>query len=259
MTEPRIHPSAAVAAEAVLGEGVRVGPLALIEAGVEIGPGCVVDIGAVICGGTRLGAGNRVHPYAVLGGPPQDLGFDPRQPSRLQVGDDNVFREGVTVNRATDATGVTMIGSGGYFMNGCHIAHDCRVGDKVVIANNVALGGHVELGEGVFLGGGAMIHQFCRIGALSIVSGLAAVRKDVLPYSMTAGNPARHFRVNLIGLRRAGIDGARLRAISQAFRRLRQGDRELAGLAGDDIERLRAWLAAPSSRGLCGFARADGR
>jgi UDP-N-acetylglucosamine acyltransferase len=251
-----IHSSAVIAAGARLGAGVSIGPGAIVEDGAEIGAGCVIGPHAVIASGVRLGARNRVHANAVLGGPPQDIGFDPAVVGAVLIGDDNVLREGVTVNRPTRAGGATRIGSRCYLMNNCHIAHDCAVGDRVIIATGVALGGHVQVGDGAFLGGGAMVHQFCRIGPLAMVGGLAGVAMDVLPFTLVAGNHARHYRLNLVGLRRAGIDGARVRALAQAFRRLRERQ-PLADLpATPEIEQLRAWLAAESRRGIAGFARA---
>lgn len=248
-----IHPSAVIAAGARLHADVSVGPGAVVEDGAEIGPGCVIGPHAVIAAGVRLGARNRVHAHAVLGGPPQDIGFDPSAVGAVLIGDDNVFREGVTVNRPTRAGGATRIGSRCYLMNNCHVAHDCAVGDRVIIASGVALGGHVQVGDGAFLGGGAMVHQFCRIGALAMVGGLAGVAMDVLPYTMVAGNHARHYRLNLVGLRRAGVDAARLRVLGQAFRRLRERQPLTDLPATPEIEHLRAWLAAGSRRGVAAF------
>lgn len=254
--QAQIHPTALIGEGVSFGAGTQVGPFAVIEDGVVLGAGCRVYSHAVIHRYVRLGAGNRVFPQAVLGGLPQDLGFDPGMETWLEIGDRNVFREGVTVNRATAATGLTRVGSHGFFMSNSHIAHDCRVGDRVIIASNAALGGHVEVGDQAFLGGGAMVHQFCRIGTLTMVSGLAGVRKDVLPYSMLAGEPARHFRLNSIGLRRAGVSGERVRALSRAFRELRQGGyRPGPGPHTPELTRLRDWLAAESKRGLSGFVR----
>jgi UDP-N-acetylglucosamine acyltransferase len=253
-----IHPSAFVAAGAYLDAGVRVGPGAVIEDGARIGPDCVIGPHALIAGGVRLGARNRVHAHAVLGGPPQDIGFEPDAAGAVQIGDDNVLREGVTVNRPTRAGGATRIGSRCYLMNNCHVAHDCEVGDRVIMATGAALGGHVRIDDGAFLGGGAMVHQFCRVGSLAMVGGLSAVVMDVLPFTLASGHRARHYRLNLVGLRRAGIDAARVRALSLALRRLR-ARQPLAELPRTpEIDLLRAWLAAGSRRGIAGFAGARG-
>jgi UDP-N-acetylglucosamine acyltransferase len=249
----QIHPSAYIAPGAKLGEGVIVGPFAVIENQVEIGDECQIGAHAVIQPKVLMGRGNIVHPHAVLGGLPQDLGFDPGTDTWLEIGDRNVFREGATLNRATQPGTATRVGSGCYLMNNSHVGHDCSVGDASIFASNVALGGHVQVGERVFIGGGAMIHQFCRVGSYAMLQGLAGINKDVLPFMMVGGRPGKHYRLNLIGLRRAGIDGERLKAVSAAIRRLRAGIplEELPDT--EEISYLRAWLGAESKRGVLPF------
>lgn len=256
MNPAQIHPSAAIASGARLAENVTVGPYAVIGEPVEIGTGSVIGPHAVIHGFVRLGARNRIHAHAVLGDLPQDLTFGGVE-TWVEIGDDNIFREGVTVHRSTTPGKPTRIGSNGFFMAYAHVAHDCRLGDRVVLTNNVCLGGHVEVGERAVLGGAALIHQFCRIGAYAMVGGYVGVRKDVLPYSMVTGTPARHYRLNTVGLRRAGISGERHRTLEAAFRALREG-KALDGFAQTpEITHLRDWLAAPSKRGLTGFLLED--
>jgi len=256
MAAPCLHPTASIAQGAHLGEGVEVGAYAIIETDVRIGDRCIIEAHAVVRSGVRMGADNRVHPHAVLGGLPQDLGFDPSTSTGVEIGDGNVLREGVTVNRATRPGTDTRVGSGCYFMNNSHVAHDCLVGDRCVFASGATLGGFVTVGEKAFLSGGIMVHQFCRVGAIAIVSGLTGVRKDVIPYTIVAGDPARHYRLNTVGLRRAGVRGERLRTLSEAFWSLRSGS-GLDHLAPTpELLNLRAWLAAESHRGVTGFARA---
>jgi len=251
---PAIHPAANVAASARIGAGVRIGPGAVIEDDVEIGPDCLIDAGAVIRRDVRMGARNTVHPHAVVGGAPQDLTYDPARKGAVLIGDDNVLREGVTISRPSRDGGVTRIGSGCYLMNQAHVGHDCTVGDRVIMASGCALGGHVQVQAGAFLGGGAMVHQFCRIGSLAMVGGMCAVVMDVLPFSMVGGARVRHYRLNLIGLRRAGIAAEPVRVLSEAFRRLRR-HQPLDGLTDSpQMTLLRDWLAAPSRRGVAGFA-----
>jgi UDP-N-acetylglucosamine acyltransferase len=249
-----IHPSAWVDPAASLGPGTKVGAGALIEAGVDVGAGSEIGAHAVIHRGVRMGARNRVHPHAVLGGEPQDLGCDREVETFVLIGDDNVFREGVTVSRASRPGGATRIGSGCFLMNNAHVAHDCAVGDRAIMASGVALGGYVQVGDGAFIGGGAMVHQFCRVGSLAMVGGLCAIVMDVLPYTMAFGARVRHYRLNAVGLRRAGIEGDRYRALAEAYRRLRR-KAPLEGLpATPEIEHLREWLAAKSRRGIHAFA-----
>ncbi|SMF95986.1 acyl-[acyl-carrier-protein]--UDP-N-acetylglucosamine O-acyltransferase [Methylomagnum ishizawai] len=249
-----IHPTAHVAPEVELGAGVTVGPFAVIEGPGVIGEGCRIEAHAVIRPYVRMGRHNHVHPHAVLGGLPQDLGFDEATETYLDIGDHNVFREAVTLSRATQPGGSTRLGSHNYLMNGSHVGHDCVLGDRNIFASNVALGGHVQMGDRVFCGGGAVVHQFCRVGSLAILQGLAGINKDVIPYTMVGGRPGKHYRVNLVGVRRAGIDGDRLKAVSAAFRRLRN-KQSLDDLPDTpELAYLRQWLAAESKRhGNLGF------
>lgn len=246
-----IHPTAQIAAGAKIGPGCTIGAFAIVEDDVEIGAGSHIEAHAVVRRYVKMGQGNRVHPHAVLGGLPQDLGFDPQQATWLEIGDHNVFREGVTVSRATN--GATRIGSHCYLMNNSHVGHDCRLGDHNILAANVALGGHVLVGDRVFFGGAAVVHQFCRIGSYAMIRGMAGVNKDVLPYSLVGGAPIKHYRLNTVGLRRNGVEGERYRALSHAFRRLRQ--RQALDDVPDtpELVDLRAWLAEPSKRSLAGF------
>lgn len=248
-----IHPTAVISPLARLAENVCVGPYAVIEGPAEIGAGCSIGAHVVIQPWVRMGRDNIVHPGAVIGGLPQDLGFDPASETWVELGDANVIREAATVSRATKAGGATRIGSHCYLMNNCHVGHDCTVGDYTIFASGATLGGHVEVGDRVFLGGGVMTHQFCRIGSYAMLQGLAGINKDVLPYMMVGGRPGKHYRLNLIGLRRAGIDGDRLKAISAAMRRLK-GRRDLEGLPDTpELDYLRGWLAAASKRGILPF------
>jgi UDP-N-acetylglucosamine acyltransferase len=253
-----VHETAVVDPRALLGEGVRVGPYAVIGGDVEIGDGTRIGPHAVIHPHVRLGHDNSVHAHAVLGDLPQDVAFTGAE-TRLQIGDRNLIRENVTVHRASQPDRLTRIGSDCFLMAGSHVAHDCRLGDRVVLTNNVLLAGVVEVGDGANLGGAAVIHQFCRIGTLAMVGGFGGVGQDVLPYSMVHGIPARHFRLNTIGLRRAGIKGERYGALEVAFRALRRGDRELAdGPDTEEVRHLRDWLATPSKRGIAGWTSPAG-
>ncbi|QWF70513.1 acyl-ACP--UDP-N-acetylglucosamine O-acyltransferase [Methylomonas paludis] len=248
-----IHPTAYVEANAVLGDGVSVGPFAVIEAGAVIGAGSQIGAHAVVHGRVRMGEANILHPHAVLGGLPQDTGFNPETVSWLEIGDGNVFREGFTAHRATVVDGSTRIGSNCYFMNNSHVAHDCSVGNKTIFANNVAIGGFVQVGNNVFMGGAVVVHQFCRIGSYAIVQGTTGINMDVLPYMLIGGRPARHYRLNLVGLRRAGISGDKLKVLSAAFRLLKKKQPLDQLSPTEELLFLQNWLAAESKRGLHGF------
>jgi UDP-N-acetylglucosamine acyltransferase len=248
-----VHPSAVVSPGARLGRNVVIGPLAVIEDDTTIGDSCLVRAHAVIRRFTTLGAGNHVHEGAVLGGEPQDLAWD-GSPSRLVIGDRNVFREGVTVHRATAAGGATVVGSGCLFMADVHVAHENVIGDRVIMANNAALAGHVEIAEQAFLSSGVGVHQFCRIGRLAMIGGHAKVTKDCLPFVITDGNPARARGLNLVGLRRAGFTAEKLRGLKQAFRILLRSALPLR----EALLRM-AELKQPDVDELVGFCRESGR
>jgi len=248
-----IHPTAYIAPDAVLGDNITVAPFAVIESGVEIGDNCQIGAHAVIQPYVKMGSGNILHPHAVLGDLPQDTSFKAETVSWLIIGDNNVFREGFTAHRASKEHGETRIGSNCYFMNNSHVAHDGNVGDNTIFANNVAIGGHVEVGNNVFMGGAVVVHQFCRVGSFAIIRGTTAVSMDVIPFTLIGGQPTRHYRLNTIGLRRAGITGERYKVLETAFRLLKNKQ------SIDDLEetpellQLKNWLAVKSKRGTHGF------
>jgi UDP-N-acetylglucosamine acyltransferase len=249
----QIHPTAYIGPDVTLGDGIVVGPFAVIESGAVLGDRCQIGAHAVVHGHVRMGSGNILHPHAVLGGLPQDTGFKAETVTWLTIGDNNVFREGFTAHRATKENGETRIGSSCYFMNNSHVAHDCTVGDKTIFANNVAIGGHVEVGNNVFMGGAVVAHQFCRIGSYAIVQGTTGLNMDVIPFMLVGGRPARHYRLNTVGLKRAGITGERYNVLSAAFRLLRN-KKSLDDLEEtEELKFLKNWLAVKSKRGLHGF------
>jgi UDP-N-acetylglucosamine acyltransferase len=249
----QIHPTAYIASGAKLGDNVSVGPFAVIENNVEIGDGCQIGAHAVVQPYVKMGTGNVLHPHVVLGDLPQDTRFKAETASWLIIGDKNVFREGFTAHRSAKENGETKIGSGCFLMNNSHVAHDCTIGDGVIFANNVAIGGHVAVGEKVFLGGNVVAHQFCRIGSFAIVQGTTGLNMDVIPFMLVGGRPARHYKLNTIGLRRAGITGNRYKVLESAFRLLK-AKKPLEGLEEtEELQFLKAWLAIKSKRGLHGF------
>jgi len=248
-----IHPTAYIAPDAVLGNNIIVDPFAVIESGVELGDDCHIGAHAVVQRYVKMGNGNILHPHAVLGGLPQDTGFKAETVSWLLIGDNNVFREGFTAHRASKEHGETRIASKCYFMNNSHVAHDCNIGSNTIFANNVAIGGHVEVGNNVFMGGSVVAHQFCRIGSFAIVQGTTGLNMDVIPFTLIGGRPARHYRLNTIGLKRAGITGERYKVLEMAFRLLRN-KQPLDNLQEtDELRQLKDWLAVKSKRGTHGF------
>lgn len=248
-----IHPTAYIATDAKLGDNVTVGPFAVIESLVEIGDNCKIGAHAVVQPFVKMGNGNILHPHAVLGDLPQDTGFQAETVTWLICGDNNVFREGFTAHRASKADAQTVIGSGCYFMNNSHVAHDCNIGNKTIFANNVAIGGHVHVGNNVFMGGGVVAHQFCRIGAFAIVQGTTGLNMDVIPFTLIGGRPAKHYKLNTVGLKRAGITGERYNVLAAAFRLLRHKQPLDSLEETEELLMLKDWLAVKSKRGVHGF------
>jgi UDP-N-acetylglucosamine acyltransferase len=186
-----IDPRASVSPRAELAPDVSVGPFSLIGPNVSIGAGTTVESHAVIKGPTRIGSENHIFQFASIGDDPQDKKYQ-HEPTRLEIGDRNVFRESCTINRGTlQGGGVTTIGNDNLFMAFTHVAHDCHIGNQTVFANCSAMGGHTEVGDWVIVGGLVAIHQFVKIGAHAFLAGGAALRQDCPPYVMVAGNPAR--------------------------------------------------------------------
>jgi UDP-N-acetylglucosamine acyltransferase len=223
-----IDSRAIVSPQANLAPDVTVGPFSIIGPEVTLGPGCSVGPHVVINGPTTIGKQNRFYQFASIGDAPQDKKYK-GEPTRLVIGDRNVFRESVTVNRGTTHDkGVTTIGNDNLFMAYSHVAHDCVLGNNLVFANGATLGGHVEVDDWVIVGGLAAIHQFCKIGAHAFIAGGAIVTRDVPTYVMVAGNPAGPHAVNAEGLKRRGFSPAQVRNVRNAFRLLYRSDLLLA-------------------------------
>ena len=215
-----IDSRAVVSPQAQLASDVVVGPFSVIGPDVEIGAGTWIGPHAVINGPTRIGRDNKIFQFASLGDAPQDKKYK-GEPTRLEIGDRNVFRESCTVNRGTTHDqGVTRIGSDNLFMAYSHVAHDCQVGDKVVLSNVATLGGHVEIGDWVILGGLSAVHQFTKVGAHCFIANNAAVTRDVPPYVMAVGQPAVPHSVNSEGLKRRGFTPEQILNIRRAYRLL---------------------------------------
>jgi UDP-N-acetylglucosamine acyltransferase len=230
-----IDPRAIVSPKAQLAADVTVGAYSIIGPDVTIGPGTVIGPHVVINGPTTIGANNRVYQFASIGDAPQDKKYK-GEPTKLVIGDRNVFRESCTVNRGTTHDkGVTTIGNDNLFMAYSHVAHDCVLGNNLVFANGATLGGHVEVADWVIIGGLGAVHQFCKVGAHAFIAGGAIVTRDVPTYVMAAGNPAGPHSVNAEGLKRRGFTPQQVRNVRHAFRLLYRSDLLLA----DAVARLR--------------------
>ncbi|MGI8819590.1 MAG: acyl-ACP--UDP-N-acetylglucosamine O-acyltransferase [Chthoniobacterales bacterium] len=217
MAGTQIHPTALVDSRAQLGAGCFVGPYCIIEAGVVLGAECWLQNHVTLCGPLLAGARNKFYASCSIGQQTQDLKYA-GEPTYLEVGDENTFREFCTVNRSTTAEGKTRIGSRGNFLAYSHIGHDCTVGDGVIFSNNGTLAGHVQVGDHAIMGGLTAVHQFCRIGRFAITGGCSKIVQDVPPFMIADGNPAEVRGVNLVGLERNGFAPESVKRIKEAFR-----------------------------------------
>ena len=210
-----IHPTAVVHASAELGEDCQIGPHAVIDAAVILGPGCHVGPGAYLTGHTRLGSGNRIHAGAVIGDAPQDFKYAGK-PTRLIIGNDNVFREHVTVHRSNRLEEDTVLGDGNFLMAGSHVGHNCVLGNHNVLANGALLGGHVVVQDRAFISGNCLVHQFCRIGRLALMQGGSGISLDLPPFTLARDNNTL-CGLNRVGLRRAGFSPEDRRALQRLY------------------------------------------
>ncbi len=202
--QTQIHSTALVHADAELDTGVSIGPYSIVEAGVTVGAGTQILARAHLMTGCSMGRNNEVHPGCVLGNTPQDRAFQSDTQSFLEIGDDNIFRENVTMHRATSPNSATKIGNRGFFMGNSHAAHDVMIGDDVIVCNNTVLAGYVSVGNRAFISGNVVVHQFTRIGDLCMLGGSSAAGQDAPPFTMVIGR-SQIRNLNAVGMRRAGI------------------------------------------------------
>lgn len=252
-----IHPTAIVDPRSEIGADCRIGPYCVIYEGVRLGEGCWLQNHVTLAGPTTIGPRNQFYAFCSIGQRSQDLKYA-GEPTCLEIGSDNTFREHCTVNRGTAPQGTTRIGSHGNFLAYSHIAHDCVVGDNVIFSNNGTLAGHVVVEDHAILGGLTAVHQFCRIGRHSIAGGCSKIAKDVPPFMVVDGNPAVVRGLNQTGLERHGFSTDDVRALRQAYkllfmRKLTQAEalnaiRKLSPLP--DCVRHLADFVASSQRGI---------
>jgi UDP-N-acetylglucosamine acyltransferase len=231
-----IHPTAVVDPRAEIDASADIGPYVVIDGPVHVGPRTRVMPHAYLTGDTVLGADNLIHPGAIIGHEPQDLAYR-GAPTGLRIGDRNVVREHAEIHRATQAGTVTRVGSDNYLMSHAHIAHNCLVGDRTIVCSGALVAGHVVLGDQAFVSGNCVVHQHVRIGRLAILRGLSRTSRDVPPFSIMDGTHTVR-GINRIGLRRAGFDAPRIRALQAAFRilfRTRLNLREAVARVAEEI------------------------
>ena len=224
MTAPVIHPSAVVEPGAVIGPGCRIGPFAVIGPEVTLGEGVEVKSHAVVTGWTEIGPGTVIFPFATVGEVPQDLKFKGER-TRLVVGARCRIREGATLNTGTEGGGgVTRVGDDCLIMTGAHVGHDAQIGDRVILVNNVAIAGHCVLGDDVIVGGLSGVHQFVRIGRGAIIGAVTMVTNDVIPFGLVQAPRGELDGLNLVGLKRRGVERSEITALRAAYQMLAQGE-----------------------------------
>jgi UDP-N-acetylglucosamine acyltransferase len=235
----------------------------VIDEGVELGDGCVVGPQVYLTGMTKIGAGNKFHAGSVIGDAPQDLKYH-NEPTRVRIGDHNVFRENVTVHRSNKLAEDTVIGSHNLFMVGAHVAHNCTVGDHVVMANNATLGGHAVVQDRAFLSGCCLVHQFCRVGTLAIMQGGSAISKDLPPFTVARGDNGI-CGLNTVGLRRAGFPAEDRLELKRLYHALFRGGKSFAAAVAEARQNFRSHGAkvllefvASAKRGVCADTSAGG-
>lgn len=215
----QIHPTAVIDASAQLGADVEIGPYCVVGANVTLGDGCVLSNHVSIAGPTVIGKRNYFFPFTSIGQRSQDLKYA-GEPTHLEIGDQNSFREFCTVNRGTSPGSKTVVGSHGTFLAYAHIAHDCIVGDHVIFSNNGTLAGHVLVEDHAVIGGLSGVHQFCRIGRHAILGGCTKIVQDVPPFMIADGNPAELRGINQVGLERRGFTPEDIRGLKESYRLL---------------------------------------
>jgi UDP-N-acetylglucosamine acyltransferase len=263
-----IDPTARVEDGAVIGDGSYIGPYCVVGPHVVIGPNCKLTGHVNVVGHTIIGADCAIYPFAAIGGPPQDLSYRD-EPTRLEIGEGCIIREGVTMNIGTEkGGGLTRVGARGYYMNNSHVSHDCVVGNDVIFATSATLGGHSEIGDFVYIGGLSAVHQFTRIGPQVMVGGVCGVRGDVIPFGLVNGQHATLEGLNIIGMKRRKFTRERVAVVRSFYQKLFHGPgvfaerlAEVRHLADSDpaIAEIVAFIDAGKSRELCQPARGGKR
>lgn len=261
-----IHPTAIIAPGARIGQGVEIGPWCQVGSEVVLEEGVRLLSHVVVDGRTRIGPHTTLYPFATVGLPPQDLKYR-GEPTETVIGARTQIREHCTIHRGTvTGSGVTRVGDDCLLMAVVHVAHDCSIGNGVIIANNVVMGGHVEIGDGAVIGGAAALHQFVRIGRGAMVGGMSGVEGDVIPFGSVLGNRARLAGLNLVKLKRTGVERAAIHRLRAAFRMLFRAEgvfaerlQRVRETYGDDplVREILAFIDAPSHRGLIRTAIAE--
>ncbi|HVU07277.1 MAG TPA: acyl-ACP--UDP-N-acetylglucosamine O-acyltransferase [Verrucomicrobiae bacterium] len=251
-----IHPQAIIHPKAKLDASVRVGPYAVIDEGVELGANCVVGPHVYLTGNTKIGANNSFHAGCVIGDAPQDLKYK-NEPTRLRIGDGNVFREHVTIHRSTKMESETIVGSHNFLMANSHVGHNCQIGNHVIVANGALLGGHVIVQDRAFISGNCLVHQFARVGTLALMQGGSAISKDLPPFTIARGDNGI-CGLNVVGLRRANVSAGERMELKRLYHLLFRGRENLRDALAEAQKKNSGAMAkvliefvANAKRGVC--------
>ena len=261
-----IHSTAVINTKAELGSNVKIGPYCVIGENLKINDGTELISHVVLDGRTTIGANCRIFPFASIGHCPQDLKYS-GEPSRLEIGANNVIREHVTINPGTKGGGMlTRVGNNCLFMVGSHVAHDCVIEDNAILVNNATLGGHVRVGEWGIIGGLSAVHQFVRIGKHAMIGGMSGIEHDVIPYGSVIGNRAKLSGLNIVGLKRRGFSREEIHDLRKAYRLIFALEGTLAERLDDVAEdfgqnepvmEIVDFIRADSARAICQPALED--
>ncbi len=253
----KIHSSAIIDKNCIIGKNVTIGPYTVIEGNVKIDDDNIIYPSVYIGGNTDIGKSNKIFSFSSIGAVPQDLKFN-NEKSKLIIGKNNTIREHCTFNLGTKGGGmITEVGDSSLFMAGVHIAHDCRVKNNTILANQVTLGGHVTVDDYAVLGGLSAVHQFCRIGSLAMVGGMSAIENDIVPFGLAVGNRAKITGVNLVGLRRANYKNDEIMELKKAVENILSKKNKVSISEYQDNEKnqliniLIDFINEDSTRGLC--------
>lgn len=261
-----IHPTAIIHPKAKLDSTVRVGPFAVIDEDVQLGANCVVGPHVYLTGIAKIGANNAFHAGCVIGDAPQDLKYR-NEPTGLRIGDNNVFREHVTVHRSTKTDGETIIGSRNFLMQHSHVAHNCVIGNDTIIASGALLGGHALVQDRAFISGNCLVHQFCRVGTLAMMQGGSAISTDLPPFCILSRTRQNLLcGLNIVGLRRAGISAPERLELKKLYRHLfrsgknlREAVAEAQKLFSNQSAKILLEFVAGAKRGICVDIRGAGK
>ena len=262
-----IHPTAIIAEGASIADDTSIGPYCVIGPNVSIGSGCVLHSHVVIDGHTSLGSGNEIYSFAVLGKAPQHTRYEGEK-STLEIGDNNIIRENVTMHPGTAVGNMkTVVGNNNAFFVACHIAHDCILGDNIIITNDAMLGGHVEIDDFAYIGGNSAIKQFVRIGKHAMVAGMTGVTADIIPFGSVFGSKALLVGLNLVGLRRRGFSRDQVSELRKAYRLMFAPEGtfserldEVRGIYGEneEVTSILTFIEDGGDKPLCHPERVDG-